>query len=38
MAANRETYEKGFHQEVLEEAMSEEQVPLQSFQVVQYGE
>jgi hypothetical protein len=40
MAANSETYEKGFHQhqEVLEEVMTEKQVPLQPYQVVQYGE
>jgi hypothetical protein len=41
MAASSETYEKGFHQqhqEVLEEVLSGEQVPLQSYQVVQYGE
>jgi hypothetical protein len=41
MAASSETYEKGFHQqhqEALEEVLSEEQVPLQPYQVVQYGE
>jgi hypothetical protein len=38
MAANSETYEKEFHQEVLEEAMTKEQVPLQPYQVVKYGE
>ncbi len=41
MAASSETYEKGFyqqHQEVLQGFMSEEQIPLQPFQVVQIGE
>ncbi len=41
MAASSETYEKGFHQqhqEVLEDLMSEEQIPLQPQQVVQIGE
>ena len=38
MVASSKTYEKGFHQqhqEVLEENLSGEQVPLQSYQVVQ---
>ena len=41
MAASSETYEKGFHQQhqvVLEEVLSEEQIPLQPYQVVQIGE
>jgi hypothetical protein len=38
MAANSETYEKGFHQEVLEEVMSKEQIPLQPYHAMQYGE
>jgi len=41
MAASSETYEKVFHQqhqEVIEEVMSEGQIPLQSYQMVQIGE
>jgi len=38
MAASSETYEKGFHQEVLENVISEEQNPLPPSQLAQVGE